>query len=148
MKPIVAFVLILVTLCSWSQTMDGYRKMASDAPEKEDYTNALLSINKVIEIDRIYIENYISKGFYLISLKRLAQAYETYSFAMSLNPKYSSAYHNRAVLLAMMGEVELAYMAVTLAEDSTRRIICLTNRAMRKAFSATSMASYPTLGKR
>lgn len=96
-------------------SMEDYRKMASAAREKGDYETAILNINQAIKIDSNYIENYISKGFYLTFLKRYQEAYDIYSKAIVLDSTHSNSYDHRAGLLSIIGQYNDAIVDFTRA---------------------------------
>jgi tetratricopeptide (TPR) repeat protein len=121
---------------SLALTMEEYRKMASEAGEKEDYEKAISNINKAIQIDPNYIENYISKGFYLTFLNRYQEAYDEYSLAIKIDSSYSNSYDNRAGLLSQIGQYNEALRdyttAIQYAESSKYKAQYLTNRGITK----------------
>lgn len=122
--------------CIKSQEMNEYRQMASDAREKKEYENAIGFINKAIAVDSNFIENYISKGYYLTALKRFQEAYDTYSLGIKIDSNYSNSYNLRAGLLARMGQDTQAIADYTTAIRHAENLKCkvqyLNNRAVAK----------------
>lgn len=100
--------LIFSNLTVLAQSAEDYHKKASDYYDKEDYENAILNINEALQTDpgnAIYL---LLKGNAFEKEKRIQEAYDTYTWAISSNPKDSRFYSQRGALLKNVHDIESA----------------------------------------
>ncbi len=74
--------------------------------EKQDFKEALVVMNRAIEINPRYARAFNARGYVQLRLANYPQAIADFTEAIRLDPTYANAYHNRAVTRKLVGEVE------------------------------------------
>ena len=84
-----------------SYLLKGYR-----LHRQKDYKEALVELDKAIEIDPRSAEAYYWRGRTLVSLGRLDQGVDDFKRAVKLKPDYSEAYDHLGWLASRQGQVD------------------------------------------
>ncbi len=119
----------------FGQTAEEYYSTSIELANKNDYKNALKSINKSIEKDNKTAEYYIFKGQVQEKLENYKEAYETYSLGISnCSKNLVLLYNARAIFLTSVKENELASAdykkALQLSDVDSLKSMTLGNRAV------------------
>jgi len=142
------FLLISIKVI-YAQSGEDFRNKASEARARGEYEIAIGFINKAIERDSTFVENYLSKGFYLEMLKKYQEAYDNFSHAILTDLNYGNSYDYRANLLSRIGQYEPALedhaMSIKLAENDQFKAQYLNSRAITKGFLKDTIGSYNDL---
>jgi tetratricopeptide (TPR) repeat protein len=138
--------LIFSNLTVLAQSAEDYHKKASDYYDKEDYENAILNINQALQTDpgnAIYL---LFKGNAFEKGKKIQEAYDTYTLAISLNPRDSRFYSQRGVLLTNVLNIEYAIRDFNAALDfetvDSLKTVLLHNRGAAKIYTRDFQGAY------
>ncbi len=82
---------------------ESLTSLACQLCEQANYVEAILALNKAIELDPYYPQAWNHRGNVLSMMQRYAEALGCYEKAITLRPDYHQAYFNRGLLFAEMG---------------------------------------------
>ncbi len=99
-------VFLLISLSSFTQTVDDYLKKSIVHFEKKEYEKALLNINQAIVKGAKSPEVFFNRGLIKENLKQYEAAIEDYQKAIKLKPNYSEAIKNKQILENYLKENE------------------------------------------
>jgi tetratricopeptide (TPR) repeat protein len=91
----IASVLSFFALNVFAQTAKDYTQKGMDFYEKHEYTEALINLNKAIEIDPSYPRAYYVRANIKDSFDDRHGAMKDYNLALEKNPKFADAFFSR-----------------------------------------------------
>ena len=71
----------------------------------EQYKNAIVDFDKVIELNPEHVRSYYKRGNTKIKLKNYESAIDDYTHAIKINPKYIKAFNNRGLAKCKYGDI-------------------------------------------
>ncbi len=149
MKTILISLLLFLTLQTTAQTADEWLKTAQTQREKKDNKSALKAIDKAISIDQKNILYYLFKAEILFSLEQYKDGYDQYSIALTIDPKKSEIFANRAYFLERIQRFESSIedntRAIELAENDSIKYSYYSNRAAAKSYMRDFQGAYDDL---
>ncbi|MEG3834959.1 tetratricopeptide repeat protein, partial [Microcoleus sp. AT8-B2] len=74
----------------------------------QEYTEAIASYDKALEIKPDYHESWNNRGNALVNLGRLSEAIADYDKALEIKPNYHESWHNRGNALVNLGRLSEA----------------------------------------
>lgn len=86
---------VLVTAFSVAQSAKDYTQRGRDLLEKQEYVEALVNLNKAIEIDPNYASAYYLRGNIKDKFEDRHGSMKDYNLAIEKNPKFSDAFFAR-----------------------------------------------------
>lgn len=89
------FVLVLAGFLTFSQTVKDYTQKGRELYEKREFMEALLNLNKAIEIDPNYSQAYFVRGNIKDAFDDRHGAMKDYNHAVEKNPKFGDAFFAR-----------------------------------------------------
>ena len=95
MKNLVLLVLLFSTAVAFAQTAKDYTQKGRELYEKREYMEALLNLNKAIEVDANYSQAYFVRGNIKDAFDDRHGAMKDYNLAVEKNPKFSDAFFAR-----------------------------------------------------
>jgi tetratricopeptide (TPR) repeat protein len=96
MKHVLSLIIVsLVTLSGFSQTAKDLTQKGMEFYEKHEYTEALINLNKAIEIDPMYYRAYYLRANIKESFDDRHGAMKDYNLALEKNPKFADAFFAR-----------------------------------------------------
>lgn len=88
-------ILSLLSLAGIAQTAKDYAQKGIDFYEKHEYTEALINLNKAVEVDPNYAAAYFLRGNIKDSFDDRHGAMKDYNVALEKNPKFADAFFAR-----------------------------------------------------
>jgi tetratricopeptide (TPR) repeat protein len=95
MKHLILACLLLVSALSFAQTAKEYTQKGREFYEKREYMEALLNLNKALEIDPNYSQAYYVRGNIKDAFEDRHGAMKDYNVALEKNPKFSDVFFAR-----------------------------------------------------
>ena len=149
MKPVLSVLFVLISFVATAQTKQDYYKKAKDFEDQKKYESALVEINKAMQLDSANLDYYDVKGFCLLELKQLQDAYDVYDKASSLFPDKSWLYSQKGNILLTVSEFDAAIKefsnAVYRAANDSQKVWALTNRAAAEIMKRDFTGAYNDL---
>jgi hypothetical protein len=81
-----------------------YYKLGKEQADRNDFWEALGSLNRAIELDPRSATSYNARGYVYLRLQSFANAIVEFSSAIRLRPNYANAYRNRAIARRHLGD--------------------------------------------
>lgn len=129
MKRIIFSVCMLtVSLTVWSQTAKDYTQKGRDLLEKQEYVEALVNLNKAIELDPNQSAAYFLRGNIKDNFEDKHGAMKDYNLAIEKNPKFADALYAR-------GNVKMALQDYYGAIDDYTAVITINENYVEAYFS-------------
>jgi len=85
----------MVTTCAFSQTAKEYTQKGMDCYEKHEYVEALVNLNKAIEMDPTYYKAYFVRANIKDAFDDRHGAMKDYNLALEKNPRFADAFFFR-----------------------------------------------------
>jgi Flp pilus assembly protein TadD len=79
--------------------------------QQQNYSKAIQSYQKVIQLDPTYVEAYNNLGITYQELGDFDKAFEAYQKSVEINPQYEKGYNNLGILYYLQGQNEEAFEA-------------------------------------
>jgi hypothetical protein len=98
-----------------------YYKLGREQVDRNEFWEALRSLNRAIELDPQRATSYNARGYVYLRLKTFANAELEFSDAIRLRPDYANAYRNRAIARRYLGDKEGAEADNRKAEELETR---------------------------
>jgi Flp pilus assembly protein TadD len=98
-----------------------YYKLGREQADRNEFWEALRSLNRAIELDPQRATSYNARGYVYLRLKTFANAELEFSDAIRLRPDYANAYRNRAIARRYSGDKEGAEADNRKAEELENR---------------------------
>lgn len=95
MKNILATLLLLVTISGVAQTSKEYTQKGRELIDKRDYMEAILNLNKALELDAKNSSAYFLRANLKEKFEDLHGAMKDYNLAIEANPKFADAFFAR-----------------------------------------------------
>jgi len=103
---ILIMVLILVTATADNLTAEDYYNQGIDYAKLQQYTDAVASYDKAIQINPDYSNAWYNRGNALLNLGKYDDAVASYDKVVKIDPQYSDAWVNRGVTLGKLGRYD------------------------------------------
>jgi hypothetical protein len=81
-----------------------YYNLGRDQAARNQFWDALRSLNRAIELDPQRATSYNARGYVYLRMQSFANAAVDFSDAIRLRPDYPNAYHNRAIARRHLGD--------------------------------------------
>lgn len=88
-------ILNLIAIASWAQSAKDFTQVGIEFYEKREYTEALINLNKAIELDQNYARAYYVRANIKESFDDRHGAMKDYNIALEKNPKFADAFFAR-----------------------------------------------------
>ena len=95
MKNLTFLILFFSTVVAFAQSAKDYTQKGREFYEKREYMEALLNLNKAIEVDANYSQAYFVRGNIKDAFDDRHGAMKDYNHAIEKNPKFSDAFFAR-----------------------------------------------------
>jgi tetratricopeptide (TPR) repeat protein len=95
MKHLILSCSILLSLGSFAQTAKDYTQKGREFYEKREYMEALINLNKAIELDASYAQAYYVRGNIKDAFDDRHGAMKDYNIALEKNPKFADVFFAR-----------------------------------------------------
>lgn len=95
MKALISFILLLITSCSFAQSAHELTQKGMNLYEKQEYMEAILNLNKALELDPKYSQAYYVRGNIKATFEDFHGAMKDYNTAIENNAKFPDALYAR-----------------------------------------------------
>lgn len=130
------FTSLLFCNSAHSQSPEDLYNQASDQFDKEDYSSAILLVNKALKSDSVNSKYLLLKGNIYFNTRQYEDAFKTYSLGIRYNPTDAYLYNQRGLLLKKIQETEYAIKdyntALKLNNPDSVKLTLLLNRGASK----------------
>lgn len=124
-----------LTICAQGQTAKDYTQKGRDFYEKREFMEALLNLNKALEIDPTYSQAYYVRGNIKDAFDDRHGAMKDYNIAIERNPKFADAFFARGNVKMKLQDYYGAIDDYTAAIDVNENYIeAYFNRGKAKQF--------------
>ena len=109
LKVLMAKTMPLEPLLEWQKRKhiraEVYHSKGEQKFAAEQYKNAIVDFDKVIELNPEHVRSYYKRGNTKIKLKNYESAIDDYTHAIKINPKYIKAFNNRGLAKCKYGDI-------------------------------------------
>lgn len=127
---------LFTALHVFGQDAEAYYKKASDLYDKQDYTNAVINLDKALQHDSANSKYLLLKGNSFEKLNKFQEAFDTYTFAIKANTEDAILYNQRGLLLMKIQETEYSIRdfstALSFEKADSVKLTLLLNRGAAK----------------
>jgi len=142
MRTILLICILFVALPGISQTKKQHIARADAFMERENFSAAMVEIEKALALDPLDSNVFLMKGECFLGLGSLQEAYDVFTECIKKFPRFGRGYNNRGLLLRSVLEFELALAdfttALSFTVDDSSRLGLLINRG----YALSSIQNY------
>lgn len=92
---VVVFLIVMIANCSFAQTAKDYTQKGRELYERREFMEALLNLNKAIELDPAFAQAYYVRGNIKDAFDDRHGAMKDYNLAIEKNPKSAEVFFAR-----------------------------------------------------